>query len=357
MRRYLVRYLPLLVIALLLIPLRERFAVQHVTNNASDVPTTNGQNAQVVRSAFPLGPTLFGLAMPTAQEGWAVGGTFTQTTDARSGVKITVPVRGTILHFQNDSWLAGATLPRPLFSIAMSSAVNGWAVGYAGELAHYDGQRWQLASSPTSANLRGVVLLSADEGWAVGASGTIIHFHDQHWTLTPTPTHEDLFGISMLSADDGWAVGSNGTLLHYSAGRWQQIPSPTSKTLYSVTTLSANDGWAVGNGGIILHYRDGIWGGVKFLATGQYAANVQGQQRWLGIVMTAQRSGWIVGDNDVLGYSNELWSEQSFVPYAPPYLLYGIAMNTPGELWAVGSYDAIYYYSAGKWQLYTQIGY
>ena len=348
MLRYVLRYLPLLCIALLLILLQVFITTQR--SSRSQITGTSGDPP--VQTEFPLGSTLFGLALPSPQDGWAVGGTFALAT-AHGGVKYAAPVRGTILHDENGNWLANSFLPQPLFSISMPSVNDGWAVGYAGELAHYNGQRWLKVSSPTTANLRGVSMLSAQEGWAVGANGVILHFYDQHWTFAMSPTHANLLSISMVSTQEGWAVGGNGTLLHYSAGNWQSVTSPTQKTLNSVSMLSAQEGWAVGEQGIILHYHNDTWGGVKFMAS-----SVGVEDRWLTIAMSSSRTGWIAGDSHILNYSAELWAEQGFGSdqYNPgsSYLLYAMVMIAPDEGWAVGDNDSIYHYSAGKWEPYNQ---
>ena len=58
---------------------------------------------------------------------------------------------------------------KPLYGVAMVSASEGWAVGEEGTLLHYVNGAWQLNPSPTKATLYGVSCLSPDAVLGRGA--------------------------------------------------------------------------------------------------------------------------------------------------------------------------------------------
>jgi len=75
---------------------------------------------------------------------------------------------------------------------------------------------WVTYTEPPHADLYGVDLISPDNGWAVGEAGTIIHWDGASWTtLASPPTTSTLRAVQMLSPTEGWAVGDGGTILHY----------------------------------------------------------------------------------------------------------------------------------------------
>src|SRR5258708_7063184 len=131
-----------------------------------------------------------------------------------------------------------------MYSVAMLSATEGWAVGspngYTGGqgnngiILHYLNGSWTQVASPATPNpLESVAKVSVQEGWAVGGGGTILHYVNKQWVSQASPTTSGLSSIAMVTSSEGWAVGDN-TILHYSAGRWTQVYTG-SATLASVT--------------------------------------------------------------------------------------------------------------------------
>jgi len=49
----------------------------------------------------------------------------------------------------------------------------------------------------------------------VGSRGTLLHYDGNEWQVASTPFINDLNTIQMLGSDDGWIAGRNGALLHY----------------------------------------------------------------------------------------------------------------------------------------------
>jgi hypothetical protein len=343
MRRYALRYLTLIILFLILLPLHNYLPSWSIkSNETSNINVMPQNNLEISPSPFTPGSALYGIAMPSPQEAWAVGGTFKLVSELHD--QRVLPASGLILHYQNGSWLAGASFDEPLLSVSMSSSQDGWAVGYAGQLAHYNGQTWQASQAPTNAILCSIVMLSVDDGWATGFGGMILHFHDHQWQVVPSPTSADLLSLKMVSAQDGWIVGSNGTILHYSQGQWKTFNSPTDQTLNDVSLLSAHEGWAVGDQGTILHYRDGVWSLVQWLPGPGY-----GEETLLNVAVTSEQTGWIVGKQVMLTYNQEIWQVQT--PAEAYQTWYALVMNTPDNGWAVGSNNGIYHYQSGIWHL------
>jgi photosystem II stability/assembly factor-like uncharacterized protein len=75
---------------------------------------------------------------------------------------------------------------------------------------------------PDLITLYSIAMVSPAEGWAVGGSGGIFHFSDGHWAKVSSPVTHPLYDIAIISPDNAWAVGIGGALLHYRNGSWQQ---------------------------------------------------------------------------------------------------------------------------------------
>ena len=371
--KYALRYIPLLLVALFLIPLHMYMAN---VNQPQAVPLS-----YPVSSPFGPGSALYGITILPSGEVWAVGGGFIAKPDGQDKTRqVYIPYSGIILHFVGGSWnvarIAGS-LGLPLLSVSFDSPRDGWAVGWAGTMAHYNGDTWSVVPSSANfkQNLLGVAMLSASNGWAVGYSGSILHYDGQQWTQAPSPTRLDLRGIAMSSSAEGWAVGDSGTLLHYDHGTWSIInPSPTNNTLNSVTMLSTNEGWAVGQQGTILHYRNGDWESVHPV---NYYRNPSAYQSadFFSIAANSIHSAWIAGDQHFLTYTSEVWTEPDTIisiytskadakgPATSHYYvgLYGIAVSPSGDVWAVGSINdyqlnntlGMFHYQGGKWYIYS----
>lgn len=336
MLKYALRYAPLLILALLVTSFRYVYGRQSAISN------------QISQTPLP-GSVLYGVAMLSAQDVWAVGGTFTRQHSSADAQKtgITTPNAGLILHYTvNNGWQPDnieRNLTRPLLAVALDTPSDGWAVGYNATFVHYNGTTWSSVAGPPNfnKNVVSVAALSPSDAWAVGYGGAILHYDGKLWTLVASPTTYDLLSIAMPSAQEGWAVGDNGTLLHFSQGSWHVSKSPTGDRLNNITMLSADEGWVVGANDTILHYRAGVWESV-------FTSNTPPSGNLTGVAMASVRFGWIIGDQQILTYHEELWTTQKPVSYtsnkqqytAPKYHdLYGITLSTSGQGWAVGRID------------------
>lgn len=368
MLKYALRYAPLLILALLLVPLRLYMAAK---GQQPAIPPTNHGTA-----LFGSGSALYSVTLLPAGDAWAVGGSFSFIKPGAPGTaqEFPVPSSGIILHYTAHAWVAGKVagpLRLPLLSVSLDSPRDGWAVGWGGTFVHYDGTEWTTTSGPANfnKNLLGVAMLTPSDGWAVGYGGSILHYDGKLWSQVKSPTTLDLRSITMPTAQEGWAVGAGGTILHYLNGTWSLVnPSPTNTTLNDVAMLSTREGWAVGEHGTILHYRDVTWESVHPANYYRNPATYQASA-FYGVAMNSIRSGWIAGEQHILIYSAEAWIEpgssffngKQMTNALNNFSLYSIALSPSGEGWAVGRISsnktsaftsesaAIIHYQGGSW--------
>lgn len=150
-----------------------------------------------------------------------------------------------IVHYDGSRWLREQDdlANARLFGLAMVSAGDGWAVGYTpngtgrppagpqtGLIAHYQHGVWTTQStvagpvSDTFFFLSAVAMVSSNEGWAVGNEGMLLHYHDGSWSQIQSPTNKNLESVMMVSPSEGWAMGA-GVILHYRSGAWSVVQS------------------------------------------------------------------------------------------------------------------------------------
>ena len=253
-----------------------------------------------VHASPPTSSNLNSLVILSPTDGWAVG-------DA-----------GTILHFDGASWSpipSGTTLNLYGISFGLPSMPNpsaGFAVGGSGGTAtalFWNGVSWSSSttglSSPSAARLVSVSAVSSGDAWAVDVSSGAFW----HWSGTPglgggwnafSPATAGLTSVFMTSATEGWAVGIGGIIYHYASGGWTLF-STVGITLNSIFMLGTNEGWAVGNGGAIYHYSSGSWTGP--VSPGSTNHNLK------SIFMISQSEGWVVGaSGTVLHFSDGVWT-------------------------------------------------
>ena len=136
---------------------------------------------------------------------------------------------------------------------------NAFAVGDAGTILRYDGQRWAPMSwQPTQGSATTVTLYdvwgrSPTDVWATG-SGVILHFNGVAWTeafrLTSSIPIHGIWGSP--TGNKMFAVGAAGTLVESNnrGATWTQVASTPfgPRTMHSVWGSSDTDVWAVGDG-------------------------------------------------------------------------------------------------------------
>ncbi|MFZ0799121.1 MAG: hypothetical protein WCA13_11475 [Terriglobales bacterium] len=190
----------------------------------------DGSQWSVVTSPNPSNySSLYGVAALSTNNVWAVG----QNYGASEPETL-------VEHWDGTSW---SVIPSPnpsgrtayLDAVAAVSPTNIWAVGYSGSccpspnltplIEHYDGNTWNIVSSPFNANspfnqLNAVMAVAADNIWAVGyqnedskgqsGQALIEHWNGAAWSLVNSPlpgAPTYLYGIAAESSKNVWAVG------------------------------------------------------------------------------------------------------------------------------------------------------
>lgn len=295
--------------------------------------------ATSARAVIPAKYMLRGVYMVSPTKGWIVG---TSDTDNEHGV---------ILEYDGGAWVERAISDvHAINGIAMYSADEGWAVGAHGDTLHYHAGQWRKSELIADAQLNSVSLTAADDGWAVGNTGTILQLHAGKWTnYSQFVTDENLRTVYMISANEGWAVGGEdggGVFLHYQNGKWSRevakIDGADIKgypaTLYMV---SSAQGWAFCNGGYIMEYGAGKWSIVQHAPTDKLIR---------ASFKLSASEGWATGsDGLILHYNGVDWQSVSEPTKAN---LNGIYVLEQGEGWAVGEQGTILHYKDGAWSIY-----
>ena len=326
-----------------------------------------------------VGGRLYDVAAASASNVWAVG-----LNDGGS----------LIMHWNGAAWSSLSENEGGfLYRVATTGASNAWAVGGtdwfspATLIYHWDGTAWTRQASPNPPSggyFEGVAAASASDAWAVGEYGTggpgndtgladrtlIEHWNGSSWATVPSPVTPGpagaLSGVSVVSPDDAWAVGWTGDgsstfsalTEHWNGTAWTVVPVPaaagTGVDPESVVAVSADDVWAVGlttgpgpSRNVILH-----WNGTSWKRSAVPAGSRTGILH--GVTASSAGNVWAVGQTynsagncgptcqtSTLHYNGCMWSR---VPSPNPgnaYLnvLFGAAIISRGNVWAVGSTD------------------
>jgi hypothetical protein len=270
-----------------------------------------------------------------------------------------------------------------LFSVAVLSASNVWAVGddagtngvYRTLIEHWNGKKWSQVPSPNpgsgSNGLAGITAVSASNIWAVGDYSTssnfasnktlILHWNGHSWrqVASPSPgsTFDSLGMVRQVSASNIWAVGTiagsnnedRSLLLHWNGHSWGQVPSPNpgthSDTIGALDVVSANSIWATEgynnsssgpNFSVILHWNGHSWGRSGAVLTDTDLNSVSA---------SSATNAWVVGgDGKGLSYAAR-WNGHTWTRVKTPNLDAGQLINnltavtvlSPSSAWAVGT--------------------
>jgi cysteine-rich repeat protein len=106
-----------------------------------------------------------------------------------------------------------------------------FAVGYAGDLLHFDGGAWSPMDSGTGHTLWTIWGTGPRDVFAAGSSGTIVHYDGTAFTPMTSPVENALYGMWGSGPRDVFAVGSDGTVVHYDGTAWSLLDSGTEEKL------------------------------------------------------------------------------------------------------------------------------
>lgn len=362
------------------------------------------------------GYDLRGIAMVSPEEGWAVG--HTQPNQNAASVRTDDPTTHfmdpVLLHYQQGRWdevpFPAFTTPHvygpytpdiKLSSISMVSATEGWAVGSTvlpntiqrradgstrvrlvhgrtfGVLLHYHAGQWGATYAERASQVSSVSMTSAQDGWIVGGS-TVLRYTGSIWTSVRGPALAQLLHahrVVAVSPEDVWVVGvgsrqmqgSNGfdgdlieVILHYDGKEWaeQQCDLANSR-LFDLAMRSTTEGWAVGHlaGGMGVHpahpeealievYAQGRWQHATHFAS---PTGTRGYSLY-GLALVSASEGWAVGTEGLIVHGHAgTWTQ---VASPTDHTLWSVVMVAPTEGWAVGDQGTILHYKSGVWSLY-----
>jgi hypothetical protein len=162
----------------------------------------------------------------------------------------------TLYRWDGTAWHYAGKTPGGVWTdndLAMISENDGWAVGFSGHIAHWNGTTWSQVTSPVTSSLNAVAMINANDGWAVGDNGIILRWNGVNWSQADSPTSANLSSVAMVSANEGWIIGGN-VLLHWNGQEWSLFTKPVNDWFKDIHMLSADDGWVVGSNNV-LHYQ------------------------------------------------------------------------------------------------------
>jgi len=246
---------------------------------------------------------------------------------------------GGLLAFWNGVTWASVSSPvtTRIFDIAIISESDAWAIT-ADSILQWNGVYWNIHTSfPEVDFLTSISMVSSTEGWIVGINygfdgyivdAPFIHWDGNAWTKYSYSLDIALNSVKMLSADSGWAVGRGGSIVYYDGIKWTKIISPVTSTLYTVDFLSFNNGWAGGEG-VILR-----WNGASWVVYGYYSSLIIKDMDITGV-----QEAWALDSDMILKWSGDKW----VVDYSTDLNLQSLSMVDSDYGWSVAGTKLINY--------------
>ena len=148
----------------------------------------------------------------------------------------------------------------------------------------WNGNSWQMMTSPTSTDLLAIQLANSTNGWAGGGkgdNGVLLNLNGTNWTIwnrinlggsvnstngyVTDSLNKPVNSITMDTGVSAWAVGGNGTVLYWTGTEWDgQSGMAGGTNLRSVsmvhgTSTGSTQAWAVGDNGKIIAWTGAQW--------------------------------------------------------------------------------------------------
>jgi hypothetical protein len=263
---------------------------------ATSTPTPAACASSALSASLPANSRILDISMTSARDGWAVGQMWDQSQQA-------TPPSPLMFRFQNCRWMPVSDLSditgpaTELFSVAMDSPTDGWAVGTYDKdtpyvqangitahewigikllVLHYASGQWRPMDVPAGGNALSaqVAVISAGEGWMLvygGKSHTdpytpsyayhLFHYLDGSWNSVPLTFDAsgtlEFSDVAAAAPGECWVVGLDATgrdhfaVAHYANGKWQtwsseQIGAGAYGILDHIALTGPDDAWVVG---------------------------------------------------------------------------------------------------------------
>lgn len=210
-----------------------------------------------------------------------------------------------------------------------------WAVGEAGTIHHFDGQKWNPSPSGTTETLHAVWASSATDVVAVGTKGTALRWDGSRWTTETSGSTQRLLGL-WGSGTTAWAVGEAGTIFKRSGRTWTAQTSSVSSQLNGIWGRSETEVYAVGAGGVILKYNGSAW-----------VAMSSGVATDLNGIWGDASTATVVGQSGtILALSGTTWTSQTS---GSTETLSSVFSLSGGSYFAVGANGTVLRGNSGTW--------
>ena len=117
---------------------------------------------------------------------------------------------------------------------------------------------------PQGNTLLATFAFSARAVWAVGEAGTVVFWNGERTYLVDVGTTVDLRGIHASNPNDIYVVGDQGTIIHFGGTTWQREATPGVYRINVVWVAPNGTVFAGANGGAILKRVAGVWTEMSF---------------------------------------------------------------------------------------------
>jgi len=242
---------------------------------------------------------------------------------------------GEIHHFDGISWSTQAAgTDDDLWQVWGSAGDDIYAATGHGGLIHYDGVSWRPAADPDA--VEAVALSPSGAAMAAGAHGQVLRGDGAAWWPQTVPTAADLHAV-WLSDASAVAVGDAGTVARFDGATWTVAAPPTVQALRGVWGAADGDVHAVGDGGAIVHF-DGSGWAAETSPTGAALRAIWG---------SSAGDVWAVGAaGTVLHFDGTSWAAVASPATADLHAVWGAAAD---DVWAAGAGGAILHFDGTSW--------